>query len=377
MTTPLAPTVEADFTFAADRPFRLDGGGELQPVTLRYAQYGELAPGRDNAVLVCHALSGSARAADWWPELLGPGRPLDPTRHCVLCVNVLGSCYGSTGPTSLNPRTGAPYAGDFPVVSIGDMVRSQAALLDHLGIDRLRCVIGGSIGGMQALAWATQFPERLAHCVAIGAVPLGAMGLALSHLQRQAIRGDPAWHGGRYAPDEPPAAGLALARAIAMCSYKSEELFQERYGRRPNRDGDDPARAPAGRFDVGGYLDYQGQIFVRRFDANCYLVISKAMDLFDLGRTADEEAEVLRRIRARVLLVGITSDWLFPPGDVVALAARMRAASVDVRYAELRSAHGHDAFLAEADQLVPLLAGAVDEASLTSRLAAATLLPQG
>jgi homoserine O-acetyltransferase len=361
MTTPLAPTREADYTFAADRPFRLDGGGELQPVTLRYAQYGELASGRDNAVLVCHALSGSARAADWWPELFGPGRPLDPARHCVLCVNVLGSCYGSTGPTSLNPRTGAPYAGDFPVVSIVDMVRSQAALLDHLGVERLRCVIGGSIGGMQALAWATLFPGRLAHCVAIGAVPLSAMGLALSHLQRQAIRGDPAWRGGRYAPDEPPAAGLALARAIAMCSYKSEELFQERYGRRPDRSGEDPARTPAGRFDVGGYLDYQGQIFVRRFDANCYLVISKAMDLFDLGRTADEEAEVLRRIRARVLLVGITSDWLFPPGDVRALAARMRAAGVDARYAELRSAHGHDAFLAEADQLVPLLADAVDE----------------
>lgn len=361
MTTPLAPTREADFTFATDAPFRLAGGGELRPVTLRYAQYGELSPDRDNAVLVCHALSGSARAADWWPELFGPGRPLDPARHCVLCVNVLGSCYGSTGPTSLNPRTGAPYAGDFPVVTIEDMVRSQAELLDHLGIAGLRCVIGGSIGGQQALAWATLFPQRVARCVAIGAVPLAAMGLALSHLQRQAIRGDPAWRGGNYPPDDPPAAGLALARAIAMCTYKSEALFQERYGRRPDRSGEDPACTAAGRFDVGGYLDYQGQIFVRRFDANSYLVISKAMDLFDLGRDPDAEAAALARIRARVLLVGITSDWLFPPGDVRALAVRMREAGVDVRYTELRSAHGHDAFLADAAELAPLIADGVDE----------------
>jgi homoserine O-acetyltransferase len=361
MTEPLAPTREADFTFAADRPFRLDGGGELRPVTLRYACYGELNARRDNAVLVCHALSGSARAADWWPELIGPGRPLDPARHCVLCANVLGSCYGSTGPTSLDPATGAPYAGDFPVVSIGDMVRSQAELLDHLGVERLRCVIGGSIGGMQALAWATLFPERVARCVAIGAAPLSAMGLALSHLQRQAICGDPAWRGGRYPPDDPPMTGLALARAVAMCSYKSEGLFRERYGRRPNRGGDDPARSLAGRFDVSGYLDYQGEVFVRRFDANCYLVISKAMDLFDLGKTPDEEATALRRIRARVLLVGIASDWLFPPGDVRALAARMRDVGVDVRYAEQASSHGHDAFLAEAGQLIPLIADAVDE----------------
>jgi homoserine O-acetyltransferase len=361
MTEPLAPTREADFTFASDRPFRLDGGGELQPVTLRYACYGELNARRDNAVLVCHALSGSARAAEWWPEMFGPGRPLDPARHCVVCPNVLGSCYGSTGPTSLDPRTGAPYAGAFPVVSIGDMVRSQAELLDHLGVGRLRCVIGGSIGGMQALAWATTFPERVARCVAIGAAPLSAMGLALSHLQREAIRGDPAWRGGLYPPDDSPAAGLALARAVAMCSYKSESLFNQRYGRRPNRTGDDPTRSPAGRFDVGGYLDYQGQIFVRRFDANCYLAISKAMDLFDLGKTPDEELATLRRIRARVLLVGIASDWLFPPGDVRALAGRMRDAGVDARYVEQASSHGHDAFLADAAQLGPLVLDAVDD----------------
>jgi homoserine O-acetyltransferase len=356
MTAALAPTREADFTFACDQPFRLSGGGDLQPVTLRYALYGELNRHGHNVVLVCHALSGSARVADWWPEVLGPGRPLDPERHCVLGVNILGSCYGTTGPTSLNPRSGVPYGPEFPVVSIPDMVRSQAELLDHLGIDRLHAVVGGSIGGMQALAWATLFPERVARCIAIGACPLGAMALAMSHLQRQAIRNDPAWRGGRYPPDDPPGAGLALARAIAMCTYKSEVLFNERYGRRPNqRAREDPARSHDGRFDVGGYLDYQGQIFVRRFDANCYLAISRAMDTFDL----DDEA--LRRIRARVLLVGIASDWLFPPGDILRLGARMQEAGVDAHYQELASPHGHDGFLADAGELAPLIAAALAE----------------
>jgi homoserine O-acetyltransferase len=362
MTLALAPTLEADYTFATERPFALSGGGELQPVTLRYARYGELNRRRDNVLLVCHALSGSARVADWWAEMFGPGQPFDTARYCVLCVNVLGSCYGSTGPCSTNPRTGAAYGPDFPVVSIADMVRSQAQLLDHLGVERLHAVVGGSIGGMQALAWATLFPERVPRCIAIGAAPLGALALALSHLQRQAIRGDSAWRGGRYAADEQPANGLALARAIAMCSYKSDALFNERYGRRPNhRAGEDPARSQEGRFDIGGYLDYQGQIFVRRFDANCYLSISRSMDTFALGDNPEEEAEALRRITARVLLVGISSDWLFPPGDVLALAQRMQAAGVEARYEELVSAHGHDAFLAHADQLIPMMLPTLQE----------------
>jgi homoserine O-acetyltransferase/O-succinyltransferase len=177
----------------------------------------------------------------------------------------------------------------------------------------------------------------------------------MSHLQRQAIRNDPAWLGGRYPPDQQPAAGLAQARAIAMCTYKSAELFQERYGRKPNRAGEDPFTTLHGRFDVGGYLDYQGQIFVRRYDANTYLVISKAMDAYDLGATPEEEAENLRRIQAEVLLVGISSDWLFPPQDVRALADRMRAVGVKARYVELESSHGHDGFLADGDRLVPLV----------------------
>ena len=355
------PTHEADFTFAADEPFALDGGGALRHGSLRFAWYGAMNRSRDNVILVCHALSGSARVGDWWPDLLGPGRPFDTSRYCVLGINVLGSCYGSTGPTSLNLATGRPYGGDFPVVSIRDMVRAQAMLLDHLGIDRLHAVVGGSIGGMQALAWAVDFPERVPRCIAIGAVPLNAMGLALSHLQRQAIRNDPAWRGGHYATGAQPAAGLALARAIATCTYKSDELFRERFGRRPNRAGEDPAKSHTDRFDVAGYLDHQGQRFIDRFDANSYLVISRAQDTFELGKNHAEELQLLRKVRARMLLIGITRDWLFPPEDVRSLAERLQASGVSARYAEIGTNHGHDGFLAHPDLLGPLLVEAIYE----------------
>jgi homoserine O-acetyltransferase len=217
---------------------------------------------------------------------------------------------------------------------------------------------------MQALSWAVDFPERVERCIAIGAAPLSAMGLALNHLQRQAIRNDPAWRGGHYAPDQQPVAGLALARAIAVCSYKSSELFSERFGRRPDRSGEDPQRSPNARYDIAGYLDYQGAIFTRRFDANSYLVLSKAMDTFELvrGDTSTASLETaLRNIQARLLLVGISSDWLFPASDVRALAWAARASGVKASYAELNSAHGHDGFLAEAAQLAPLIRGHLEE----------------
>lgn len=368
MNEALKPTWEADFTFAEDRPFRLTGGGELQPVTLRFALYGEMNTQRDNVILACHALSGSAQVADWWPQLFGPGLPFDLNRYCILGVNVLGSCYGTTGPLSINPRTGMSYAGNFPLVSIHDMVHAQARLIDDLEIERLHAVVGGSIGGMQSLAWAVLYPERAQRCISIGACPVNAMALALGHLQRQAIFNDPAYRDGHYPPDDPPLHGLALARALAMCSYKSATLFEERFGRRHNRNGDRPDRDLAGRYDVAGYLDYQGHLFLKRFDANSYLVISKAMDNFDLGSSVEEEASTLSRIQARMLLVGISSDWLFPPGDVQALGERIRQAGKDVEYRELNSTHGHDGFLADADQLIPLLLAFLD--SIPSRLTA-------
>ena len=346
----IQPTHEGDFSFAG--PFALDSGGELPAVNLHYALYGTPDKQRSNVVLVCHALSGSARIGDWWSELFEPGLPFDTNRYCILGVNVIGSCYGSTGPTTTDPSSGKPYVGRFPPVSIRDMVRAQARLLDHLEIEQLFAVVGGSIGGMQALTWAVHFPDRLARCVAIGACPLAGMGLALNHLQREMIRRDPLWCDGDYLPREPPATGLALARGLAMCSYKSDQLFRERFGRRPDRSGEDPARDLLARFDVGGYLDHQGRSFVSRFDANSYLVISKAMDTFELS-DAD-----LACVRVPVRLVGIASDWLFPPEDVRELADRLRQAGVDVHYDELASAHGHDGFLADAEHLAPFISEA-------------------
>lgn len=350
MTAIVNPSFEGDFTFAEHEPFHLEAGGVLQPVTLHYALYGELERRHDQVVLACHALSGSARVADWWPAMFGPGRAFDLERQCVLGINVLGSCYGSSGPPSLDPHTGRRYGSGFPLVTVGDMVRAQARLLDHLSVARLAAVVGGSIGGMQALEWALRFPEHVERCIAIGATPLSAMGLALNHLQRQALRLD-------------PVRGLALARALAMCSYKSAELFSERHGRQRNRGAEDPLRSPDARYDVAGYLDHQGEIFVRRFDADSYQVLSKAMDTFEMARAGATEEAALGRIAAQVLLVGISSDWLFPAADVRALAERMRAAGVSVRYAELESAHGHDAFLADAENLEPIVRESLAESA--------------
>lgn len=355
MSSSLVPTYEGDLQLTTAQPFTLVSGEQLASVNQHYALYGKLNAARDNAILVCHALSGSARVGDWWPQLFGAGGIFDLDRDCIVCVNVIGSCYGSTGPRDVNPVTGELYGADFPLVSVRDWVRAQAAVLDQLGIEKLRAVIGGSIGGMQAMQWAIDFPERVERCLAVGAAPLTALGLALNHLQRQAIRHDPHWLDGRYNADKPPNTGLAQARAIAMCSYKSEHLFQARYGRQPNRNGEDPHLLLSGRYDIGGYLDYQGEIFTRRFDAASYVVITKAMDNFDPARGYESELAALRRIKARILLVGISSDWLFPAAEVKALSERMAAAGVAVEYAELQSSHGHDGFLADADALAPLL----------------------
>ena len=351
----LQPDFEGDFLLDDGAQFALESGRSLPSASLHYAVYGKLNPARDNAILVCHALTGSARVADWWPDLFRDGHPLDTSRHCVIGINVLGSCYGSTGPQSVNAGTGAPYGADFPVVSIRDIVRAQARLVEHLGIRQLRAVLGGSIGGMQALQWAIDYPERVAGCFAVGAAPLSAMGLGLNHLQREMIRLDPAWEGGNYDAAHPPTRGLALARGLATCTYKSAALFTERFARKPDRAGGNPLESHAARYDVAGYLEYQGRIFNQRFDANSYLVISRAMDSFDLSRGYLNEADALARIRARVLMVGISSDWLFPPEDVRALAERIRDANAVCNIIELHSDHGHDAFLAEASNIRPLI----------------------
>jgi homoserine O-acetyltransferase len=358
----LAPTYEGDFVL--DEPLLLECGRALAGVTLHYAVYGRLNTARDNAVLVCHALTGSALVGSWWPEIFAPGAVLSLEHDFVICINMLGSCYGSTGPGSVNPETGAIYGPEFPLVSIRDNVRAQAKLLDSLGVRRLRLVLGGSIGGMQALDWAIHEPRRVERALVIGVTPLSAMGLALNHLQRQAIQRDPEWVGGNYLPQRPPRQGLALARQIAMLSYKSAELFDERFGRKPNRNGEDPWASDqekggvgliGGRFDIAGYLDHQGERFIERFDANSYLAILRTMDIWDPLRGCASPAEAFGGIRARLSFVGISSDWLFPPHTVRDFAYTIRAAGVQADYREMISAHGHDAFLAEQVELVRLL----------------------
>ena len=408
----VAPTYEGDFVLESH--LALECGRTLVRPVLHYAVYGRLNARRENAVLVCHALSGSALVGAWWPGLFGDvgdeasvvprsqkrdlGHPdsdeaakagagqgiVDLERDCVICVNLLGSCYGSTGPGSVNAEKIEANAGrsasrrvdlgkadaislygpEFPLVSIRDNVRAQAELMRALGIERLRLVIGGSIGGMQALEWAILFPEQVERAVVIGVAPLNAMGLALNHLQRRAIQGDPEWREGWYLPHQQPKHGLALARQIAMLSYKSPELFEERFGRNPNRNGEDPwgldrdgggLGADAGRFDVAGFLDYQGERFPERFDANAYLAILRMMDTWDPVRGWRSDVEAFGRIRARVSFVGISSDGLFPAAGVKALADATRGAGADAEYREMRSAHGHDAFLAEQGELVRVL----------------------
>jgi homoserine O-acetyltransferase len=262
----------------------------------------------------------------------------------------------------VDPETGKIFGPDFPLISVRDNVRAQGLLLDSLGIRRLRLVLGGSLGGMQALEWTILDPERVERAVVIGVAPLSAMGLALNHLQRRAIQDDPEWQGGHYLPQRPPRSGLSLARQIAMLSYKSAALFDERFGRKPNRNGEDPwglddqgGGLIGGRFDIAGYLDHQGERFIDRFDANAYLAILRTMDTWDPLRGYGSAGEAFSRIRARLSFVGISSDWLFPPEQVREFAEAIREAGVQADYRQMTSDHGHDAFLAEQVELVRLL----------------------
>jgi homoserine O-acetyltransferase/O-succinyltransferase len=356
----LEPTYEGDFVL--DQHLMLESGRALAQPTLHYAVYGKLNAARDNTVLICHALSGSARVGDWWPEIFAPGAVLSLEHDFVICINLLGSCYGSTGPGSVDPETGLVYGPDFPLLSIRDNVRAQAHLLDSLGIRKLRLVLGGSIGGMQALEWAIHDPERVEKAAIIGVAPLSAMGLALNHLQRQAIQNDPSWDGGYYLPQRPPSHGLSLARQIGMLSYKSAALFDERFSRNPNRNGEDPWSLDnhgggliGGRFDIAGYLDHQGERFNERFDANAYLAIMRTMDTWDPLNGYSSANDVYGRIRANLIFIGISSDWLFPPESVREFVQAIHAAGVRAEYREMASSHGHDAFLAEQAELVRLL----------------------
>lgn len=321
----------------------LESGQVLPQVTVAYRTWGTLTATRDNGVLVCHALTGSQDVDRWWRDLLGPGKALDPKRDFILCSNVLGGCYGSTGPRSINPVTRRPYGGDFPVISIRDIVHTQARWLELLGIARLQLIIGGSFGGMQVLEWAALYPDRVQSMVPMavsGQQPAWAIGL--SETQRQAIYADSHWRGGHYSPDQAPLRGLAAARMLAMCTYRHWLHFNHRFGRQ---------RDAAGDFQVENYLRYQGAKLAGRFDAVSYVRLSQAMDTHDLGRGRSAYLSALAAIATPAMVVGVRSDVLYPPPEQADLAAGLANAKLVV----LDSPHGHDGFLTETAQLNPLV----------------------
>jgi homoserine O-acetyltransferase len=342
-------------------PFRLESGATLDGLEIGYETYGRLDPAKTNAVLVCHALTGNQHVAGtdpatgkpgWWNRLVGPGRPIDPERHFIVCANVLGGCSGTTGPTSIDPATGTPYAMTFPVITIRDMVRSQAALLDFLRVDQLLAVVGGSMGGMQALDWAVAYPARVRAVVAIAAAARhSAQNIAFHEVGRQAIMADPNWAEGMYHHGTPPVAGLAVARMAAHITYLSQDGLTEKFGRRlQNREkvsfGFDAD------FQVESYLRHQGLTFVERFDANSYLYITRAMDYFDLASNHNGLlASAFAGTKSRFALISFTSDWLYPTAESRRVVRALNAAGAAVSFVELESPYGHDAFLLDAPEM--------------------------
>lgn len=338
MNQALALGSDAQF-LALPEPVVLEGGETLPQVTVAYRTWGRLNAAGDNAVLVCHALTGSADLDQWWPGLLGAGKALDPARDFIICSNVLGGCYGSTGPNSIDPRTGRRYGADFPAVTVRDLVAVQAALLDELGVTVLALVLGGSLGGMQVLEWAASYPDRLR---AAAAISVGARQspwcIGLSETQRQTIYADARWREGYYDPADPPVAGLAAARMAAMCSYRHWGEFATRFSRET---------APGGGFQVERWLKHHGEKFVARFDANTYVTLTRTMDSHDLGRGRGGTPAALKNIRLPVLVVGSSSDVLYTPDEQQELARHIPGAELSW----LASPHGHDAFLIETDAL--------------------------
>src|SRR5256885_7773259 len=351
-------------------PLRLDSGKTLVPVRIAYETYGTLSPARDNAILVCHALSGDAHAAGWsddptapttvdgvgaaergkrglgwWDGMIGPGKAFDTDRYFVLCTNLVGSCRGSTGPLSIDPATGRPYGATFPVVTVGDMVRAQRALCHELGIDTLLAVSGGSLGGMQALEWAVAHPGAVRAIVPIAATAhLGTQGIAWNAIARNAITSDPDWQGGAYyGTGRRPDAGIKIARMVGHITYLSAHAVFEKFGRRFQRGGDVPLYdLEAPDFEVESYLRYQAEAFAERFDANAYLIISRALTYFDLARTYGQGSleRALAAVRASTLLLSFSSDWLYPPRDSEEIAEALRKNGKDVRHAVIHADYG-------------------------------------
>jgi homoserine O-acetyltransferase len=345
------------------RPFALEEGGVLPEVIVAYETWGQLAADGSNAVLVCHALTGDAHVTGpsgpgqptdgWWSPLVGPGKALDTDQYFVVCANVLGGCQGSTGPASLDPRTGRPYGSTFPVVTIRDIVRTQRHLAAFLGVERWLTVIGGSMGGMTVLEWGVMFPKHVRSLISIASTAAAsAQQIAWSAVGRMAVANDPKWRNGDYydaAPGDGPHAGLALARQIAQIHYRSEPVFEERFGRQTTLPID--RFGLWDRFEVESYLDYHGEKLVRRFDANTYLVLNRAMDLHDVGRGRNGVEAALARVTAPVATMAISSDALYPPYQQERLRDVLASQGTCVDHTVIDSPQGHDGFLLEFDQV--------------------------
>ena len=364
-----------DFSFGADSEpgLELDCGRVLAPVNIRYETYGELNSKKNNAVLILHALTGDAHVAGyhnksdkkpgWWDDMVGPGKPFDTEKYFIVCTNVIGGCMGSTGPSSVNPATGNPYNLDFPFITIGDMVKAQKRLMEYLKIDKWLSIAGGSMGGMQALQWAVDYPDAVGSVMAIATTTrLSPQGIAFDWVGRQAIMSDPKWNNGEYG-DNVPEQGLAIARMVGHITYLSDESMDRKFGRRL-QEKESNSFDFGMNFQVESYLEYQGQRFVERFDANSYLYISRAMDYFDLAEKAGGDLnKVLENVESPFLVVAFSSDWLFPSSHSEKLVKALRNNNTDVTYCNIQSVYGHDAFLLEIDELGKLVSGFLESRS--------------
>jgi homoserine O-acetyltransferase len=375
---PRSPVVR----FGADKPLKLDAGVQLAPFQIAYQTYGKLNAEKSNAILICHALTGdqyvfgehpATGKPGWWETMVGPGKPIDTDRFFIVCPNVLGGCMGTTGPASRNAANGEPYGLSLPVLTVRDMVRAQAMLLDHLGIESLFCVTGGSMGAMQVLQWVASYPQRVFAALPIaGAARHSAQNIAFHEVGRQAVMADPDWRGGRYLIEgTSPRRGLAVARMAAHITYLSDAALHRKFGRRL-QDRETPTFGFDADFQVESYLRHQGTIFVERFDANSYLYITRAMDYFDLAADyGGVLANAFRGAKTRICVVSFTSDWLFPTSDARAVVHALNAASVPVSFAEIETDKGHDAFLLDEPELFEIVRGFLEGAARGRGLRAA------
>jgi homoserine O-acetyltransferase len=352
-----------------DAPFLLESGKSLKKVHIAYEIFGQINHAKDNVILICHAFTGDSHVGThpdepsrvgWWGDFVGPGSAFDTDRYAVICSNVIGGCMGSTGPCCINPEIGTPYGIDFPILTIKDMVRAQQKLLEKLGITQLVAIAGGSMGGFQVLQWAIQFPSMVRSIIPIATTArLSPQGIAFNEVGRRAIINDPNWNRGHYSPDTPPDLGLKLARMIGHITYLSDESMRDKFGR--NLKNNEPYKYIFDtEFEVESYLNYQGEKFTRRFDANSYLYLTKAQDYFDLARDYGSLSQAFKSVTAKILVMAFESDWLYPIYQSKEIVKALQMTGKDVSYTEIKTTYGHDAFLLEFEQMAPIIASFID-----------------